>query len=107
MSYQPAPYQQPQQPVYYAPPQPALTHADSVGSWMLTQFVLGIPVVGFIYLLVIAFGGSASVSKKNWAIATLIWMAIGVALAIIAVIIMTIAGVSLWGSVSSRPSTYY
>ena len=25
---------------------------DSVGSWMLTLFVVGIPLVGFIYLLV-------------------------------------------------------
>ena len=26
---------------------------DSVGSWMLTLFVAGIPLVGFIYLLVL------------------------------------------------------
>ena len=29
---------------------------DSVGSWMLTLFVCGIPVIGVIYLLVLAFG---------------------------------------------------
>lgn len=46
---------------------------DSVGSWMLTLFVCGIPVIGVIYLLVLAFGSSASPSKRNFARATLIW----------------------------------
>ena len=46
---------------------------DSVGSWMLTLFVAGIPVVGLIYLLVLAFGSSATPSKRNFARATLIW----------------------------------
>ena len=46
---------------------------DSVGSWMLTLFVCGIPVIGVIYLLVLAFGSSATPSKRNFARATLIW----------------------------------
>ena len=108
--YQPAPYQQPQQPVYYQQPQ-QVTAEDSVGSWMLTQFLVGIPVVGFIYILIVAFGGSTSVSKKNWAIATLIWMAIGIVLSILIVVFMSIAGFSLIGWLSSEYSspspTYY
>lgn len=47
--------------------------ADSVGAWMLTLFVAGIPVVGLIYLLVLAFGSGAAPSKRNFARATLIW----------------------------------
>ena len=47
--------------------------ADSVGAWMLTLFVAGIPVVGLIYLLVLAFGSGAAPSKHNFARATLIW----------------------------------
>lgn len=46
---------------------------DSVGSWMLTLFIIGIPVVNLIYLLVLAFGSSATPSKRNFARATLIW----------------------------------
>ena len=46
---------------------------DTVGSWMLTLFVCGIPVIGVIYLLVLAFGSSATPSKRNFARATLIW----------------------------------
>ena len=47
--------------------------ADSVGSWMLTLFITGIPVVNLIYLLVLAFGSGAAPSKRNFARATLIW----------------------------------
>ena len=38
---------------------------DSVGSWMLTLFVAGIPLVGFIYMLVLAFGPGGSPAKRN------------------------------------------
>ena len=54
------------QPVYFAPPQSPEHPADSVGSWMLALFLTGIPIVGFIYVLVVAFGGSASPSRCNW-----------------------------------------
>ena len=46
---------------------------DSVGAWMLTLFVAGIPVIGFIYLLVLALGSGASPAKRNFARAALIW----------------------------------
>ena len=46
---------------------------ESVGSWMLTLFVCGIPVIGVIYLLVLAFGSSAAPSKRNFARAALVW----------------------------------
>lgn len=46
---------------------------ESVGSWMLTLFVCGIPVIGVIYLLVLAFGSGAAPSKRNFARAMLIW----------------------------------
>ena len=57
--------------------------ADSVGSWMLTMLLVGIPVFGFIYLLMLAFGSGHSASKRNWAKASLIWMVIGVVLGIL------------------------
>ena len=40
---------------------------DSVGAWMLTLFVAGIPVVGFIYMLVLALGSGGSPAKRNFA----------------------------------------
>ena len=55
----------------------------SVGEWVVTILITAIPLVGFIMLFVWAFGDSAQPSKKNWAIATLIWYAIMIVLVII------------------------
>lgn len=46
----------------------------SIGDWFVTLILLAIPFVNIIYLLVLAFGGSASDSKKNFAKASLILM---------------------------------
>ena len=46
---------------------------ESVGPWMLTLFVCGVPGIGVIYLLVLAFGSGAAPSKRNFARAALIW----------------------------------
>ena len=51
---------------------------DSVGSWMLTLFVCGIPLVGFVYLLVLALGSGGSPAKRNFARAMFIWQIIGI-----------------------------
>lgn len=54
----------------------------SVGEFLLMLFVSGIPVVGFILLLVWAFGGAVNQNRKNFARATLILSVIGFVLAI-------------------------
>ena len=46
---------------------------ESVGSWMLTLLVSSIPVIGVIYLLVLALGSGSSPAKRNFARAMLIW----------------------------------
>ncbi len=51
---------------------------DSVGAWMLTLFLVGIPVVGFIYLLILALGSGGSPAKRNFARAMFIWQIIGI-----------------------------
>ena len=56
---------------------------DSVGSWMLTLFVASIPLVGFIYLLVLAFGSGAAPSKRNFARAVFAWAIIGLVATVI------------------------
>ena len=43
---------------------------------MLTLFVAGIPLVGFIYLLVLALGSGSSPAKRNYARAMFIWQII-------------------------------
>ena len=56
---------------------------ESVGSWMLTLLMCGIPVIGFIYLLVLAFGSGAAPSKRNFARAALIWTLIALVVTVI------------------------
>ena len=70
--------------------------ANSVGSWMLTMLLVGIPVFGFIYLLMLAFGSGHSASKRNWAKASLIWMVIGVVLGILLSAVLGALGYSLF-----------
>lgn len=107
--YQPQPYvQQSYAPQYapqqgYAPSNPD----DSIGSWMLTLFILGIPLVGFIYLLVVAFGGSRSESRQNFARAALIWQLISIVLSVVLFLILLASGASFlnW-VVTTGESTY-
>ena len=46
---------------------------ETFGAWMITLLIAGIPLVGFIYLLVLAFGSKTSPSKKNFARALFAW----------------------------------
>lgn len=55
----------------------------SVGHWMLTLFLLFIPIVNLIMLLVWAFSASTPPSKANWAKASLLWMVIFIVLSIL------------------------
>jgi hypothetical protein len=48
----------------------------SVGDWIVTYLLMCIPLVGFIMLFVWGFSSSTQPSKKTWAQATLIWMAV-------------------------------
>ena len=70
--------------------------ADSVGSWMLTILLAGIPLFGLIYMLILAFGSGHSASKRNWAKASLIWMVIGVVLGILLSAVLGMLGYSLF-----------
>ena len=71
---------------------------DSVGSWMLTLFVAGIPLVGFIYMLVLAFGSGGSPAKRNFARAMFIWQIIGV---VVTIIVLVVFGASIWAALES------
>ena len=74
---------------------------DSVGSWMLTMFLMTIPLIGFVYLLMLAFGSGRSIAKKNWARATLIWAVIATVLSIV---VYAVLGAALWSMLNSSAS---
>ena len=71
---------------------------DSVGAWMLTLFVAGIPVIGFIYLLVLALGSGASPAKRNFARAMFIWQIIG---AVATVLILLLFGSAIFAALQN------
>ncbi|TFH51386.1 hypothetical protein E4J66_12155 [Actinomyces viscosus] len=66
--------------------------ADSVGSWLLTMLLMTIPVVNLVYLLMLAFGSGHSISKRNWARATLIWAVIAAVLSILLIVVLGALG---------------
>jgi len=55
----------------------------SIGKWMLDMFLSYLPFAGVIILIVWAVSGDVSQTKKNWAIARLLWTAIGIGLAVL------------------------
>lgn len=107
--YQPSPaplqYGQPHAgyaaPVSNANPNLQVQAAESIGAWMLTLFLISIPLVGLIYLLVVAFGGSVAESKKNFARAALIWQLIGIGLVIIIAIVTGGAVFSIFAGIAN------
>ena len=98
--------QQPQpqpQPQYYQQPQPYYQQPVEVpvstGDWMLTMFLTAIPLVGFVLLLVWAFGSTTPLSKKNWARAGLIWCVIAMVLSILLTVALGMLGYSTYETV--------
>lgn len=98
------PQQVPQQQPYYPQPTPQyaqppqVNQDDTLGNWMLTLFLAGIPIIGFIMLLVWGFGGNPS-GRRNYARAALIWQVIG--------IVVSIALVAVFGGAIASAAYYY
>ena len=76
-----------QYPNYSQPPQaqnysgysagaPVLT----IGNWIITMLIMCVPIVNIGMLIVWAASSTENPNRKNWAIAQLIFMAIGVVL---------------------------
>ena len=50
----------------------------SVGEWFVTLIIATIPLIGFIAVMIWAFGNGAAKSKRNWAQATFIIYVLGI-----------------------------
>ena len=93
MPLQSQPQQQVQQPVYnpqynqtppqpqYVPYTPAPVEQLGVGGWILTLFILSIPMVNLIMLFVWGFGQDSP--RKNFARGYLVWTLISTVIAVI------------------------
>ncbi|MCB5261912.1 MAG: hypothetical protein M0Q16_07510 [Candidatus Cloacimonetes bacterium] len=64
-------------------PQQNLAPIMTIGNWIVTMIILAIPFVNIIMLIVWAASSAENPNRKNWAIAQLIFMAIGIALYIL------------------------
>lgn len=86
--------QQQYQPSYQAVPpygynaQPP-EDQEGLGSWILTLFLVSLPLIGFIYLLVLAFGSGNSRAKTNFARASLIIGLIMFAVSIVIIVVIS------------------
>jgi hypothetical protein len=70
----------------------------TLGDWMITILLSAIPIVNLVMLFVWAFGASTNPSKANWAKATLIWMAIGI---VLFVLFMVVIGTAIFSGMES------
>lgn len=68
----------------------------SLGEWIITFIITSLPIIGFIMLLVWAFGTDAKTSKKNWARAALIMAVVGAVISIILTVLFAAAIVALF-----------
>ncbi len=85
-----------QQPVTPAPS--VLDSPMSVGQYIGTIILFGIPIVGFILMLVWAFSSEVNKNKKNFALANLILIVIGIVLSIVLTVVF---GGALWALLAS------
>lgn len=90
----------PMQPggMYQASPMPLYYQDETVGlgEWMLNYLIMVIPFVNIIMLCVWGFGSSAKPSVRNWARASLIWMGIGLVLAVLFIVVMAFLANSIF-----------
>lgn len=61
----------------------------SFGTYMLLFLVMMIPIVNIVVLLLWAFGHQVNTNKKNFSRAALVYMAIGIVLSIVVILVMT------------------
>lgn len=98
-AYQQPVYQQPdagyqyQQPMYQQPTPPVNNEHMTTGEWVVTYLLLLIPLANIILPFIWAFSANTKQSKKTWARATLIFMAVGIVISIILIaVLVSVAG---------------
>lgn len=75
----------------------------SIGDWLLTLLIMGIPLINLIMLFVWAFGNGTKPSKANWAKASLIMMLISIGI----IVLLALLFGSLISSFMNSGADYY
>lgn len=77
----------------------------SIGGWIVTYILLGIPVVGFIMMFVWAFGGKtkADPTFRNWARTMLIFELVAVVLAVVFTVLLGTVLMELLAGLEQMP----
>jgi len=70
------------------------TRPMTVGDWFVTILILAIPLVNIIMYLVWAFSSTGNINRKNFCIASLIWMLIGIGIAVLILLFVSIVGIA-------------
>ena len=97
--------QQPVAPQPVTPVKPSIPseyEPVSIGAYIGYTLLFGIPCVGLIAALIIAFGGNKKISLKNYAKAYLIMLLIAVVITILVTVVFGVGIFSLFNSVSSN-----
>jgi ABC-type Fe3+ transport system permease subunit len=67
----------------------------STGEWFVTLLILALPIVGLVMYFVWGFSTTGNVSRRNFCRAALIWLAIGVGLALLTMVAILVFGGTL------------
>lgn len=74
------------------------TNIISVKEWVINLIILIIPIVNIVFLFIWGFGqDDINETKKNWARASLILIAIGFGITILIYLLLAITGIALLG----------
>lgn len=73
----------------------------STGGWMVTLFVLALPVVNIIMYLVWALGGD-NLGRRNFCRASILWFLIALAVSVVFFLVAAMLGAPL--AISSSPA---
>jgi hypothetical protein len=73
----------------------------SVGEWMITLLVLGLPIINIIMYIVWALDTTGNPNRRNFCRASLLWFAIMMAVSILIVVVMAMLGM-IFGAASQQ-----
>ncbi|NOY22375.1 MAG: hypothetical protein GXO70_02530 [Acidobacteria bacterium] len=66
----------------------------TVGDWFVTILILAIPLLNIVMYLYWALSSTGNLNRKNFCIASLIWMLIGIAIAVLVIGFVSLIGVA-------------